>query len=182
MTVMSTISPQRAKTTAASTAGSFAPKSQSAPETALGGEFVFDKNYRNLAQVEPFYESYLARRAELEAAGKHPYNESFCGHIEGLSGPNEDTAIYLLQTLHERNQNERAAEAFMAGGGVEVDTSIEQTHRGVVARRGWYVGGTGWEELGEGRLVVDEHGRTTFIAKGRRNGVLLAGTLYVKPV
>ena len=71
--------------------------------------WTFDKNYHNLAQIEPFWDAYKRRYAEIVADGEYPYNASFVGHIgfepghsDGKSAP-EDTAIYLCQ---KRRYNE----------------------------------------------------------------------------
>ena len=59
--------------------------------------WTFSKDYKDLEQVGEFYPAYLAVYESLRAAGEYPYNDSFKGRIPGIEGPQEDTAIYLLQ-------------------------------------------------------------------------------------
>ena len=59
----------------------------------------FNGNYYDRVQVEEFYPAYLAVYEELKAAGKYPYNDLFNGRIPGIEGPDEDTAIYMLQGI-----------------------------------------------------------------------------------
>ena len=159
-------------------AGQFRDKGNSAPEcglTAAAEPFVFDKDYRNNEQVRPFFAEYSAVRAELDAAGEYPYNDSFRGRIPSLAaadGKNEDTAIYLLQTMHGLDAVAVRKADFLAGGGVDA-YSIEpgKPVRGTVVVYGFYVGGTGWKEYEDARLVRDVRNRLLIIPKGKRNGL-----------
>jgi hypothetical protein len=142
--------------------------------------FTFDKNYKNLDQVAPFYEAYTAVRAELEAAGKYNYNDSFKGRIVGIEGPNEDTAIYLLQTLHSIREMMAEVDAFVAEGATPIDTLNGPTRFAKVMRYGWYLGGTGLATYEDVRVVPDQiNGRPQCILpKGRRtNGYAAYGNL-----
>jgi hypothetical protein len=65
------------------------------------GVWVFNSDYRDLAQIIPFIESYWTIYEQLKAAGQYPYDASFEGRIPGLEDalPHEETPIYLLQGL-----------------------------------------------------------------------------------
>lgn len=172
----------------AGNAGQFADKANSAPEGGLAAEpaepFVFDKDYRNNEQVRPFFAEYSAVRAELDAAGEYPYNDSFRGRIPSLAatdGKNEDTAIYLLQTMHGLDAVAVRKADFLAGGGVDA-YSIEQGKpvRGTVVNYSLYMGGTGWKEYEDARLVRDVRNRLLLIPKGKRNGLRIDGPAMIR--
>src|SRR3954469_24020651 len=113
--------------------------------------FVFDKNYRNDEQVRPYMEAFLAVYTEVEAAGNGTaYNDSFRGLIPAIAGDDEDTAIYLLQTLRRLDQLAVQIEEFLADGGEEV-TTLDKVRRGTVVHVGFYMGGTGWTQWDEAR-------------------------------
>lgn len=146
--------------------------------------FVFDKNYDNLGQVAEFLSTYLAVHAEIVAAGHYPYDDSFKGRIPGIEGPNEDTAIYLLQgTRHIMELNSRidaaVADGFVAILAEEVTGTTKYT--GIV-HYGFYSGGTGWNEWANARLVrLTEQRSTMVLPKGHRtHGSLVYGKLLVK--
>jgi hypothetical protein len=70
-------------------------------EIARHGGWVFNGDYKDLAQIIPFIDAFWTIYEELKAAGKYPYNDSFAGRIPGLHNalPREETPIYLLQQL-----------------------------------------------------------------------------------
>lgn len=146
--------------------------------------FTWDKSYDNNEQVRPYYAAYLARRAELEAAGRYPYNDDFKGHIPGIEGDREDTAIYMLQTMHSLDEMRAQVSAFRDAGGVVPDVPETGSLRGDVAVWGWYSGGTGFKILRDVRLVRHPHGRgLAYIPKGKRNPCILesqANLLFIK--
>src|SRR5213595_936133 len=76
----------------------------------------FNKDYRDYSQVEAFLPSFMARLQELEAAGKYRYNDSFKGHIPGIEGPSEDSAIFMLQGLERWNAEHAKEDALVADG------------------------------------------------------------------
>ncbi len=160
----------------------FSEKANSAPEDGLTASstepFVFDGDFKNNEQVRPFFAEYSVVRAELVAAGEYPYDDSFKGRIPSLAGAtdrDEDTAIYLLQTMHALDALAVRKADFLAGGGVSVETvNIGETVRGTVACYGFYVGGTGWREYEDARLTRDKHGRIIVRPRGKRNGFLLS--------
>jgi hypothetical protein len=141
--------------------------------------FTWDRDYRNLDQVEAFYPAYLARRDELDAAGQYPYNDSFRGHVPGIEGADEDRAIYMLQTLHDVKAMTAQVEAFRAEGAEPVESLAAPTRYTRLMRFGWYMGGTGLAVYDDVRVVPDGRGRPACILpKGRRtNGFSCAGSL-----
>lgn len=151
------------------------------PRMSAPSTFVFDRNYNNKEQVRPFMGDYRRVRAELEAAGAYPYNASFMGRIPGIIGPNEETAIYLLQTLHEIDEMNEKVRAFLASGGREVD-ELDEVVRGTVVHYAFYSGGTGWVQYDQARLVPRGGRPHAVLPKGRRvNGHLLHGKVLFRP-
>lgn len=143
--------------------------------TGQSPTFVWDNDYHNTEQVRPYLDDFLVVHAELEADGRYPYNDSFRGRIPGIAGPDEDTAIYLLQTLKRLDELHNKVEAFLADGGERVD-SLDQTRRGTVVHYGFYMGGTGWNEWHQARLLPRDGKPFAVLPKGRRtNGHYVAG-------
>lgn len=137
--------------------------------------FEWDKNYDNHEQVRPYYQDYLAVRAELEAVGNYPYNDSFKGRIPGIAGKDEGTAIYLLQGMHQRDEMYAKVDAFLNDGGERVEW-LDEVRRGTVIHYGFYMGGTGWREYPESRLVPRNGKPHMVIPKGKRtNGFSVWG-------
>lgn len=88
--------------------------------------FTFDRDYKNLAQVEEFLPAFLVVYAELVGNRGFVYNDDFRGRVAGIvmepghvhrqpaCGCSEDTAIYLLQTLKRRRDLEALVAARLA--------------------------------------------------------------------
>jgi len=146
--------------------------------------FVFDKDYDNHEQVRPYFAAYTDRLRALESLGKYPYNESFKGHIPGIEGPDEDTAIYLLQRMRDRDAMHAKRDEFLSDGGREIrpaDLADGEQLRGTVASYGFYSGGTGWAQYESARLTK-HRGALVVLEKGKRtNGRLLSGTVLLRP-
>lgn len=145
--------------------------------------WIFNKDYNDLGQVQDFYAGYLAARLQLTSAGQYPYNDSFRGRIPGIVGPDEDTAIYLLQTLRKVREMERQVTARREAGWrdftpAELDSG--PVRYAGIAEYGWYMGGDGFREWGNARLA--RYGRSVMVLPGRRrtNGHLISGRLLVK--
>lgn len=139
-----------------------APASAPAP-------FVFDRDYGNYEQVRPYFAEYCAVLAELENAGQYPYNNSFKGRVPSLAGASdkdEDTAIYMLQSMHSRDDMDRKVAQFAADGGYDVEELDGSERRGTIAKYGFYVGGTGWEVLEDVR--VKRQGNRTLYKRPRQ--------------
>lgn len=144
--------------------------------------FVFDKDYDRIEQVAPFYPEYEVIFNELAAAGKYPYNSSFEGKIPGIAGPDEETAIYLLQQMrHIADMNAKVAE-FEAAGGRPLERLDEITRFTEVIWYGFYVGGAGFNKRQDVRLVPDLNGRPYMaIPKGKRtHGEHISGKVMVR--
>jgi hypothetical protein len=154
-------------------------------------EFIFNRNYKDLDQVAGFLPAFRARLAELEAAGKYRYNDDFKGHVPGIEGPDEDTAIYLLQGLdHALKVRERAEQAI--ADGYRPIKSVERITRfsGVIVyddeKR---TRGPEWQEWQGARLIPETNENfnpgeicTVLPARKRTNGTRVNGRkVLVKP-
>ncbi|WP_156251010.1 hypothetical protein [Pseudactinotalea terrae] len=164
--------------------GQFATGAKTEADVTLtaDGPFRFDRDYKNVEQVRPYMDAFLARYDELAQAGQYPYNDSFRGHIPGIEGPDEDTAIYLLQRLRDRDRLDAQREEFIAAGGFEVtvtDLAPGQVLRGTVVHCGYFMGGTGWQQFESARLRA-QNGSLTVIEKGKRNGQWLHGKVLIR--
>jgi hypothetical protein len=131
--------------------------------------------------VRDFMPAYMTVRDELDAAGRYPYNADFVGRIPGLAGePDEDRGIYLLQTLHKMDAEREQLAAFLAAGGypaAEHDPTVP--FRGTVVETGFYVGGTGWREHHDARLLFRNGAPYGILPPRRRTVYLLAGAVYL---
>lgn len=150
----------------------------------------FNKDYHDHDQVAPFFDGYI--RAYLALDGAYPYNDSFRGQIVGIEGPDEDTAIYLLQsTRHLIETFEQVAQA-RAEGCVDLEEVglTETTKFSRIVQYGWYMGGTGFREWADARLVPESNPRQVeitgiahaVIPKGKRTHghLLMGGRVLVK--
>lgn len=141
-------------------------------------QWRFDRDYSNHAQVEPFLPAFLVVHAEIVAAGEYPYDDSFKGRVPGIEGPDEVTAIYMLQTLKRLQAIETLVDEYLANGFTMIETLAETTRFATIVNYGFYVGGTGWKEWHEARLVPHEKTHRPFavLPKGRRTrGPLISG-------
>ena len=140
--------------------------------------FVWDGDYKNHEQVRPYMADFLAVYAELEA-GSGTYNHSFRGRIPGIEDY-EDTAIYMLQNLKRLDELAIRVAEFEASGGRHV-TELDETVRGTVVFYGFYMGGTGWQEYHDARLLARGGRPYAVLPKGKRtNGHLVQGRVMVR--
>jgi hypothetical protein len=145
--------------------------------------FTFDRDYSNFAQITPYYPAFTARMAELEAAGRYPYNAEFKGHLGVEDDKAEDTAIYLCQTLTHIHDDALKVNAFIAEGGRFITADDKPTGRVDVAMFGWYSGGSGFRVHRDVRLVYRPGAALPYalLPKGRRtNGFAIEGVALVK--
>lgn len=145
--------------------------------------FEFDGDYKNLAQVLPYYQAYTARYRALDAAGAYPYDDSFNGYLGIGCGKSEDTAIYLCQTLTHIHEDALRVNDFIADGGRFL-ADERPTGRVDVAMFGWYMGGTGFKVHRDVRLVYrGENGPAyMLLPKGKRtHGYALNGVVLFRP-
>jgi len=136
--------------------------------------FVFNKDYSDKEQVREFLPAFSAIREDMQAQGKYPYNDSFKGCIPGIEGPNEDTAIYLLQNLCHIEEEQRRIAALYADGFELLEALSARMRFSSVAlwREGHYVGGTGQLTVyDDARVDPDLFGKPrAVLPKGKRNG------------
>ncbi len=151
--------------------------------------FRFNKDYKDLDQVAQFLPAFLDVYTDIVATGRYTYNDSFRGRIVGLDAAtpkDEDTAIYMLQTLKNIRELEAKVESCLADGYAPVDsdslTTTTKFHK--IVEYGFYMGGTGWREWTEARLVPSSKpagGWLTVLPKGKRtHGHLINGKVLVK--
>jgi hypothetical protein len=108
-------------------------------------------------------------------AGNYPYNDSFKGHIPGIEGPCEDNAIYLLQTLRELDELAIQVDDALRDGCKPI-TEIDHTIKcETVIFYGFYMGGTGWKEWHNVRLVPGLTGLAVLPKGARTRGFNLFG-------
>lgn len=146
--------------------------------------WTWNKDYKDLSQVEPFWPAYKAVFDELEALGQYPYNDSFKGRIPGIEGPDEDRAIYMLQTLRDVRAMEAKVAQCREQGWIDVtpaDLTSTPQRFAKVAQYAFYMGGTGFQQWDGARLHL--HGTSVrLLPKGARtNGLMLSGKLLALP-
>lgn len=146
--------------------------------------FVFNKNYKDREQIAEFIDGYMAVYNELTAAGQYPYNNSFKGRIPGLAGAtdkDEDSAIYMLQTERDLRAMEAKLARYLADGWEPLtEQPAESVKVKGVVEYGFYVGGTGWREWTDPR-ILPFHSSTAVLPKGKRtNGHMLGSKVLVK--
>lgn len=135
----------------------------------------------------PFYEDYLVRRRELEAAGKYTYNDDFRGcFTQPISGPNplrhgqpltEDTVIYYCQVRHRMLEIKAKVEAKLAEGYELIeglDTPAPTKFAGIVLFPTGNMSGE-YSEYVDARLI-DTGTSQYVIPKGKRtHGYMVGG-------
>ena len=144
--------------------------------------FRFNRNYKDLEQVAAYYPAYLTVYERMTEAGAYPYNDNFKGRIPGIEGPDEDTAIYLLQGMRSMRELEAKVDAALADGyeAVDRDTVQGTTKYATIVHYGYYMGGTGWNVWKDARLVRNGS-NVVVLPKGKRtNGFLLQAKVMVK--
>jgi hypothetical protein len=129
----------------------------------------FNRNYNDTDQVAEFLPAFLKLLVEIESAGQYRYNDSFKGRIPGIEGPNEDSAIYLLQGLESDLQQAAKVATLIRGGYVQVthlETPRKFAHIVLYSTRH---NGEPWGEFHDARLVPRDDGHPfAVIPKGRR--------------
>lgn len=148
--------------------------------------FVFNKSYNDKDQVREFLPRFTELRDEMRAMGQYPYNSCFVGKIHGIEGPDEETAIYLLQNLYDIEAEARAMSALREE--MQPLTELSKTTKFakiVVYQSNHFVGGTGTRKSFEHARVVPKNGRPyVILPKGKRtHGYLIAGyEVLVRPM
>lgn len=134
-------------------------------------------------RIAPYYPAYLARRAQLDAAGMYPYNDHFRATLDGTGSRDEETLIYLLQGWHTLQGERAQLTAFIERGARKITPANVQsapygTLRGTVATVGRYSGAfrTGYAEREDVRLTTVYRGtHIGFIPPRKRNAHALDG-------
>lgn len=146
--------------------------------------WTWNKDYKDLSQVEEFYPAYMAVYSKIVAAGQYPYNDSFTGRISGIVGPDEGRAIYMLQTLRSVREMEAKVTEHLADGWRELkDDELESgpVRYSGIAEYAFYMGGTGWYEWSDARLRLYGQSSTMVLpGRNRSNGHLITGKILVK--
>lgn len=141
-------------------------------------------DYDDDDQTIPHRAAYLARLAELEAAGEYPYNDSFRGHI-GYDGPSEDSMIYQLQSWKAREEHAAKLDALRAEGfrPLKADEITDTPRKyAAVIEHGYYMGGTGIRRYDDARLLKSGCRSVFLIPKGNRtHGHHLGANVLVLP-
>lgn len=141
----------------------------------------FDKDYGNFDQVAPFLPEFMAVLAELEAADKYRYNDSFKGRIADIAGPHEDSAIYLLQGLERKTAEDAKVTALLAEGYTHVDelpARSAQRYRHIVLYPSRRMGGS-WAEYHDARLIERDGKPHGILPKGKRTRGYAVGDRHV---
>jgi hypothetical protein len=144
--------------------------------------FTFNKNYHDLEQVAEWLPAFDELRAAEIAANRYPYNDSFKGCIPGIAGPCEDTAIYLLQSLHHQREQDARVERALADGFERIDSvnGIERFAKVIV----YHPDRSGeWHQYLDARLLPEDNPRQAAVTgkihallpKGRRTRGVLIG-------
>ncbi|HEY3947367.1 MAG TPA: hypothetical protein VGL78_19230 [Solirubrobacteraceae bacterium] len=137
-------------------------------EFALLGVWVFNGDFRDLAQIIPFIEDYWTIYEEIKATGAYPYNSSFEGRIPGLKDalPRKETPIYLLQQLRGLVEgHEHLAQILDAGYRRLTELATQERFASVVVFDRAYAA----QRYDDARVVPDEHRRpSALLPKGKR--------------
>ncbi|MHB1772065.1 MAG: hypothetical protein ACYCST_10030 [Acidimicrobiales bacterium] len=141
----------------------------------LASPWRFDGNYKNTEQVAAFMPAFLERFAELDPTLRFAYNDSFRGHVAGIEGPCEDTAIYLLQGRKRLLELEAKIAQAVTDGFVEVTETAEPLKCSAVVHYGFYTGGDGWREWHDVRLVPAGSGMAVLSKRARTHGHIIIG-------
>ncbi len=84
--------------------------------------FKFNGKYKDLKQVEKFYTDFIKIDKQFEKEEKFAYNDLFKGKIKGIEGEDENTAIYLLQSLKTQKSKEEKIKNLLKDGFREITT------------------------------------------------------------
>lgn len=131
--------------------------------------FRFNRDYDNLEQVAQYLPRFLEVLAEIEAAGRYRYNDLFKGRIPGIEGPDEDTAIYLLQGLERKRRQDARVAALLADGYDFVEQPADRQRFSAVALVPVRRMGGEFKEYADVRVTLDAYGRPWgLLPKGAR--------------
>jgi hypothetical protein len=148
--------------------------------------FEFNGDYGDFAQVEPFLPAFLEVFAEVQARPGFAYNDSFVGRIPAIankahrgpnSGTHEDSAIYMLQGLKRKREQEARIAELLADGYEHIDTLDQRTRFAHIVLYPTRRMGGEWAEYRDARLVPDANDQPrAVLPKGKRtNGYSVNG-------
>jgi hypothetical protein len=136
--------------------------------------FRFNRNYDDLEQVRAFLPAFEARLAELNAAGQYRYNDAFKGHVPGIEGPDEETAIYLLQCLEGADRRREEVDRMLANGYRFVDQLDATTRFAHVVLVPTHRHQGAMSTFRDARVVPRDGRLFAVLPKGKRtNGILI---------
>jgi len=86
--------------------------------------FKFNKDFKDLKQVEPFFKDFEKECLKLKEKNQYPYNDLFKGKIKGIKGEDEERAIFLLQSLKRKKEKEKLKDKMITGGWLELTEEV----------------------------------------------------------
>jgi hypothetical protein len=128
--------------------------------------FKFNGNYKDLAQVELFYDDY---KHVLDTLDGFAYNYCFTGRIAGLAGEeDEGKGIYLLQQLHTEKERQAKIKQLIADGYTQVHSEEGGSVKyASIVKVGNNNSRSGFDEYPKARIFFAE-GRMFIVPKGNR--------------
>ena len=131
--------------------------------------FKFNKNYKDLKQVEQYYQQFRKIYDSIIEQDEHPYNSCFVGKIKGIEGEDEGTAIYLLQQLGTDINRNKKIEELKSQGFKEI-TDLEKTQKfGNIVIVGTNYSRDSTKEFVKARIFEEEKGNFFILPKGHSN-------------
>lgn len=126
----------------------------------------FNGDYDDLEQVRPFWQTYVTVHDEVTEHGGYPYNASFKWRIPAIFGPDEDTAIYLLQSLRHLREHQAKVLRLIAEGYTPLESLDVQTRFASIANVS--DSGQSINVYDDARLVPRDGRPSVILPKGKR--------------
>lgn len=148
--------------------------------------WTFNKNYKDWDQVDEFYDEFTRLYEEMKDNNIYPYNANFKGKIPGIKdSDDEDSAIYLLQSIRHLDEHKARVEAKLEGMRVLTDEEKDNIVFGKKVRFARVVAFTTLERGERNHKILDEEkprltrahwGSLALMQKGKRTrGIELDG-------
>lgn len=135
----------------------------------------FNKDYKDISQVDDIYPAYLRRRAELDEEGLFNHNDRFKGQLGLSDDSDEDTAIYLCQGRFSLEKHDKKVAELIESGAEYVKITDTPVRYSKVVHVGFYMDGTGYQEFNDCKLFL-KNGSVFVLPKGNQtNGHYLPG-------
>lgn len=142
--------------------------------------FKFNASFKDLTQVKRFYPAFIKIYNQLKVEGKYPYNSLFKDKIKGIKGDDEDTAIYLLQTLQTQKSRENKIENLLERGYKELKGGKETQKFESVVMVGTDHSKDSTKEFEKAKVMFDKGFVNFIIPKGySKRGVMIYGDRQV---